>query len=219
MSMTKRRFLALLGAAPFMASAAVRAEEAPRARRQWATIPPREQVRKRHLPNVELTTHEGKKVRFYDDLMRDKIVAINFMYATCEGICPTVMKNLAKVQARLGDRVGEDIFFYSITLKPQEDTPEKLAAHAAMHGVGKGWYLLTGQPEDIELLRRKLGFVDPDPETDEDTSNHIGNVRYGNEPLMRWGACPGMADPEFIVESILWVDGSTEAATPKGDPT
>ena len=35
------------------------------------------------FPNLVLKTHEGKNVRFYEDLLRDKIVLINFMYATC----------------------------------------------------------------------------------------------------------------------------------------
>jgi protein SCO1/2 len=76
-----------------------------------------------------------------------------------------------------------------------------------MHGVNAGWWFLTGDPADIELLRRSLGFTDPDPEVDKDTSNHIGNVRYGNEARQWWAACPGLADPEWIAESIRWMDG------------
>ena len=74
-----------------------------------------------------------------------------------------------------------------------------------MHGIRPGWTYLTGKPDEIELLRRKLGYVDPNPELDKDTSNHIGNVRYGNEPLMLWSACPGLDDPEWIIKSISWV--------------
>src|SRR4026209_1555209 len=83
----------------------------------------REKLQKRYFPNFELTTHEGKKVHFYDDLIKDKIVVINFMYANCQGVCMPVTMNLKKVQNLLGDRVGRDIFMYSITLKPEEDTP------------------------------------------------------------------------------------------------
>jgi protein SCO1/2 len=72
--------------------------------------------------------------------------------------------------------------------------------------VGPGWWFLTGKPEDIELLRRKLGFTDPDPARDADKANHIGNLRYGNEPLQLWAACPGMSNPKWIAESISWVE-------------
>src|ERR1043165_6126352 len=86
----------------------------------------RELLAERSFPNVALTTHEGKKVKFYDDLLKDKIVIINFMYVKCEGTCPGTTANLVKVQKLLGNRVGKDIFMYSITLKPEEDTPETL---------------------------------------------------------------------------------------------
>ncbi|MCA1565763.1 MAG: SCO family protein [Acidobacteria bacterium] len=182
---------------------------------KWKTISPRDVIKNRHLPNVVLTTHEGKKVRFYDDLMKDKIVVINMMYATCEGVCPRITSNLQQVQKFLGDRVGRDIFFYSITLKPEVDTPAVLKKHVAMHKIKPGWTFLTGAPADIELLRRKLGFSDPDPEVDKDKANHIGNVRYGNEALMLWAAAPGLSKASAIAESIKWVDWPKEEAATK----
>ena len=166
---------------------------------------PRERIRDRNLPNVVLTTHDNRAVRFYDDLVRDKVVVINFMYTRCEGICPLVTRNLARVQKRLGQRVGRDIFLYSISLDPAHDAPPVLAKYARGHRIGHGWTFLTGAPDDIERLRKALGFVDPDPELDKDKENHIGNIRYGNEPLMLWAACPGMADAKWIAESISWV--------------
>ena len=165
----------------------------------------RARIRDGHLPNVGLRTHENRPVRFYDDLVKDKIVVINFMYAECEGICPGITMNLARVQKLLGRRVGREIFMYSISLQPDQDTPAVLADYAREHGAGPGWKFLTGRAADIERLRRSLGFVDPDPEVDKDKANHIGNIRYGNEPLMLWAACPGMADPAWIAESISWV--------------
>jgi len=171
----------------------------------------RGRLQAKHFPNVELITHEGKKVRFYDDLIKDKIVTINFMYATCDGICPGITRNLAKAQEMLGDMVGKDIFMYSITLKPIEDTPAVLDKHARSLKTKPGWLFLTGKPEDIELLRRSQGFVDPDPAVDKDKDQHIGNVRFGNEPMQRWGACPGLGKPEIIVESLLWMDEGLRA--------
>ena len=94
---------------------------------------PRERIAERNLPNVTLTTHEGKKVMFYDDLMKDKIVILNFMYAKCEGICPGTTANLVKLQQLLGDRIGRDIFMYSITLDPERDTPKVLNRYAAAY--------------------------------------------------------------------------------------
>src|SRR6185369_17229348 len=117
----------------------------------------RELLAERSFPNVVLTTHEGKKVKFYDDLIKNKIVVFNFMYAKCEGVCPGITMNMARVKKLLGPRVGRDIFMYSITLKPEVDTPKILADYARMHHAGPNWTFLTGKPEDIELLRQRQG--------------------------------------------------------------
>ena len=162
--------------------------------------------RARYFPNVLLRTHENKTVRFYDDLIKGKIVLINFMYARCEGICPAQTANLVKVQQTLGSRVGQDIFLYSITLKPEQDTPQVLQEYARVHGVKPGWLFLTGKGEDIEKLRRKLGFVDRDPALDKDKSQHIGVVLYGNEALDRWAACPALSEPSEIARYVLWME-------------
>ncbi len=166
----------------------------------------RERLAERSFPNVTLTTHEGKKVKFYDDLLKDKIVIINFMYVKCEGTCPGTTANLVKVQKLLGDRVGKDIFMYSITLKPEEDTPQVLKAYAKAYKVAPGWQFLTGDAKDIELLRQKLGFIDRDPVRDANKSNHITMLRWGNEPHTLWAGCPASLAAAKIVKEISLVD-------------
>lgn len=168
-------------------------------------LTPRERVRRRYFPDVTLVTQDNQRVRFYSDLIRGKVVTINMFYAKCAGVCPRITANLAKVQRLLGDRVGRDIFMYSITLKPEEDTPGVIKDFAAMYHTGPGWTFLTGRPSDIEHLRVSLGFTYPDPAVDKDTEQHIGNIRYGNEPYILWSACPGMAHAEWIVETLQWV--------------
>jgi protein SCO1/2 len=162
--------------------------------------------------NAELQTHEGKTVRFYDDLMKDKIILVNFMFTECGDICPGMTQNLADVQKLLGDRVGRDIFMYSISLEPENDTPEKLKAYAETFDVGPGWLFLTGARPDIEVLRHRLGFVDSDPVQDADLDQHIGTVRIANVPLHRWMMAPALLAPEAIVRSVMRViPGSLQA--------
>ena len=159
------------------------------------------------IPNVVLETHTGKKVRFYDDLLRDKLVVINMMYAGCTNTCPPTTHNLLRVQQMLGDRVGKDIFMYSITLKPEQDSARELAAYAKSHAVQPGWLFLTGAPGNIEQLRFALGFYDPDAQVDRQEGRHVGMVRIGNDALRRWGMAPSLADPRQIVSMIRHVTG------------
>ena len=177
----------------------------------------RAQTQARYFPNVELVTHEGRKVRFYDDLIKDKIVLINFMYAECTGICPGITANLKRVQSLLGERVGRDIFMYSLTLKPKQDKPAALMHYVEMHRIKPGWTFLTGEPEDIEQLRRSMGFYTSNRKLDKDLNNHIGMVRYGNEPRQWWGMCPGQAEPGWIVETVKWMDGPVRRQPQAGD--
>jgi len=214
--MKRRGLVAALGAAPFVVPLLARAQTLDTAPK-FKQISSRERIRDRYFPNLVLTSHEGRNVKFYDDLVKDKIVVFNMFYAKCEGICSPVTRNLVRVQSMLGNRVGKDIFIYSFSLKPKEDTVAALKHYAEMHKVKPGWLFLTGSADDMELLRRKLGFVDPDPEVDKDISNHIGVLKYGNEPLQRWGGCPGMQAPDAITEAISWVDWPKNSANMKAN--
>ena len=152
--------------------------------------------------NVEVKTHDGRTLRFYDDVMKGKILLINFFYTDCDAICPLMTENLARVQELLGARVGDDIRMVSISLQPEHDTPEVLAAYAKGFGAGPGWLFLTGRPADIEILRHRLGFVDLDPAEDADLEQHIGTVRIANEPMHRWVMSPALLNPPAIVRAV-----------------
>jgi protein SCO1/2 len=163
-------------------------------------------ARKQELPNVRLKTHLGTTVRFYDDLVRDKLVMINMMYAGCSNSCPPMTQNLVRVQQMLRDRIGRDIFMYSLTLRPEQDQPEDLAHFARLHGVQPGWLFLTGVPREVEALRYALGFYDPDPKVDKQEGRHVGMVRIGNDTFRRWGMAPALADPRMIVAAVNHLD-------------
>ncbi|HEY6946870.1 MAG TPA: SCO family protein [Candidatus Acidoferrum sp.] len=163
----------------------------------------RKRIQEQHLPNLSMFTHEGKRVLFYDDLVKNKVVTLNFFYTHCDEVCPLVTANLVKVQKLLGAQVGRDIHMYSFTLKPEEDSVDVIRNYRKKFGAG--WTFLTAAPKDMEKLRVAIGFTYPDPAIDKDTTQHIGNVRYGNEPLMYWSACPGMAHAEFVAETLQWI--------------
>ena len=182
---------ALAGAAlfPALASATRSASAGPRAG---------------YFPNALLQTHDGRQVRFYDDVVKgNKIVVFNMMYTVCANICPPNTANLLQVQTLLGDRVGRDIFFYSLTLRPDMDSPDALRAYAKLYGVKPGWTFLTGARGDMDAIRRKLGFFDRDPRVDSDLSQHTGMIRIGNEAYDRWSMMPALLTPRQLANSIV----------------
>lgn len=210
--MTRRKWLAAAGTTTAVVGAgaltgtlpALGQEATPKSKQHYdyKNSSPRELLQRRHLPNVELITQDGKKVHFYDDLVKDKRVVIQFMFTRCQDVCPVITHHLVEVQQMLDGRVGRDIFFYSISLSPEEDSPRDLKAFAKKHGTGPGWTFLTGKPEDILNLRKALGFFYKNPKEDADRNNHSGMLMIGTEPLMRWAHCPGGSKPEWLATVI-----------------
>jgi protein SCO1/2 len=139
--------------------------------------------RKAYFPNVSLITQDGRRVRFYDDLLKGKVVAINFIYTTCPDVCPMDTAALRRVQKLIGPAMGRDVFFYSITLDPKNDTPPVLRKYMKTFDVGPGWTFLTGRPQDIALIQQKFGIR---PVTPGALSAHDTRYVMGNEAIARW---------------------------------
>ena len=163
---------------------------------------------KANIPNTIVTSQDGKSYRFYDDLVKGKTVLINMFYAECTGICPRSTSALLSLQRSLGDRVGKDIFIYSISLKPEEDTPAKMKEYAKMHGVApnSGWLFLRSTRQGMDLLRERLGFKDSDPVLDADINQHSALLRMGNDNYDRWSAFPVLGKKETLLKLVNELD-------------
>ena len=157
------------------------------------------------FPNTIVQTHDGRKLRFYDDVMRGKVVVFNMMYSVCTGICPGNTANLLQVQQALGHRLGKDIFMVSMTLQPEFDTPKALNDYVKSYGIKPGWTFLTGDPKEMDVIRRRLGFFNDDPTIDADLASHTGMVRVGNEKIDRWFVLPALGSPSQMARAILQV--------------
>lgn len=155
------------------------------------------------FPNIPLQTQEGKSVRFYDDLVKNKSVLVNFIYTSCQQSCSPTTANLARVYKLLGDRVGRDLIVLSISLDPAVDRPHILKEYAARFGQFNGWYFLTGNESEIKQLRRAMGLYDPDPARDADKTQHAGIVIAGNDKTNRWVSLPALMDHRQIAQTVL----------------
>ena len=156
--------------------------------------------------NAVLRTHDNQEVRFYDDLIRGKQAVINLMYADCHGACPLVTTVLKRTYRDLKHRMGKDLFFYSISVKPQDDTPAALKHYAEMRNADlPGWYFLTGDPYDIETIRFRLfnmGHIG----VDTDFAMHSGSFRIVNDATNRFVHAQAFASQKSILKHISWAD-------------
>ncbi len=165
-----------------------------------------------YFPNTELITHDGETVHFFDDLVEDRVVVINFIYTSCPDVCPLETAQLTRVQHILGDRLGKDVFFYSITIDPDVDTPEVLSEYRDRFGAN--WTFLTGDEDEIIELRRKLGlYVE---EIQDGSNNHNVNMIIGNQSTGRWMKRSPFENPHVLADQIgNWL--TDWRAPPKGD--
>jgi protein SCO1/2 len=208
---TLRKKPSALGAAALLACAAALAQaqiasahgDVPHAAQSSTESAPAPKVNRwgaNYFPNVELTTHEGKTVKLYDDLLKGKSVAINLMFTECKDVCPLETATMVQLQQQLGSRMGKDMFFYSISIDPKNDTPKVLKAYAEKYGAGPGWLFLTGKPEDIKLVSQKVGLA-----RGRDAENRDGHgsiLMVGNEPTGQWIRNSALENPRFLATRI-----------------
>lgn len=149
----------------------------------------------------------GRKLRFYQDLVKNKVVMVQFMSTRMDGDHKTA-DNLAKMQRILGPRLGQQAHLISVTVEPEYDTVERLAEFAAQHGAAAGWSFVTGQPDDLQSIRDALFFR---PGGHHGHQNHdsqdcsMGLIRYGNDVTGHWGSVPTRTDPQWLAERLNWV--------------
>lgn len=156
--------------------------------------------------NALFRTQDNEEVRFYDDLIRGRQVVINFMYADCHGACPMVTATLIKAYQALKPRMGRDVFFHSITVKPETDTPAALKHYAKLRKADlPGWKFLTGSAYDTETLRFRL-FGMSQPGIDLDAAMHAGTLRIINDATNTWTLVEAFASLKTILTHISWAD-------------
>jgi protein SCO1/2 len=145
---------------------------------------------------LPVVTQEGKEVRFYTDLLKDKVVLINFFYTNCP-TAPPEMEKMAAIQKALGERIGNGIFLVSISVDPERDSVKAVRKYAEKYGARKGWIFLTGKKENLGVINRKLGNTRPEPES------HILLFLLGNLKTGHWMKMNQLAPVASVVEGLL----------------
>ena len=149
-----------------------------------------------YFTDVLLVNQNGEKMRFYSDLLKDKVVIINSFFATCTGSCLPLNRNLEKVQLALGDRLGKDVYIVSISVDPAVDTPASLKSYAKKLNARPGWFFLTGNKQEVDFALKKIGhFVDQ-------KESHLNVFIIGNERTGLWKKAFGLAPSDELVKIV-----------------
>jgi protein SCO1/2 len=158
--------------------------------------PPARSPAEKYFSDVELIDQDGRKLRFYTDVLKNKIVAINTFFTTCTNICPPMNRNFERMQDALGDRLGKDVLLVSISVDPETDTPPRLKEYGRRFHARPGWIFLTGKKENVDWALYKLGqYV-------ETKDNHTNIFIIGNEPKGLWKKAFGLAKAEELIRIL-----------------
>lgn len=152
-----------------------------------------------YFPNTVLIDQDGKRLRFYDDVIKGRVVAINFIYTSCGDVCPAETAQLRRVQELLTGRLGRDVFMYSISVDPETDTPAVLKRYMRMFDVGPGWSFLTGNRDEINLLQKRLGLR---PVERTRLKDHSISMIFGNEATGQWIKRSPYDDPKVLAQLL-----------------
>jgi protein SCO1 len=155
-----------------------------------------------NVPDVEVRTHEGKRVRFYSDLVRGKIVVITFVYTSCPTFCSMQGDILSKLQDVLGERLGRDVFIVSVSRDPETDTPARLKSWGRSFKSRAGWTLVTGERGDIDRVMQAFTGTGAGPGTHQIVA-YVGNDAEG-----LWSSALMTAEPAMWLKLLEEVGGS-----------
>jgi protein SCO1/2 len=144
---------------------------------------------KRSIPDAEVFNQDGKRIRFYSDLIKDKVVIINFLFTSCSFICPMQGESFSKLQAALGERLGSEVYLVSVSADPEGDTPERLKIWGSKFGARPGWTLVTGKKSEIDKVAMALTGA---PVV---KGEHSPVVFVGSDKTGRWVRAYGLAEP------------------------
>jgi protein SCO1/2 len=159
------------------------------------------------IPNAVFRTQDGKRVRFYDDLIKGRQVMVMMMYANCETFCPLATQRMVEVHHQaLAPRMGKNLFLVNVSLKPEQDDPAALKAYAAHHkALLPGWTFLTGDRYDVDTLRYRF-FSHDHIGIDQDPAQHAGLMKIVNDPVGRWFHADVFASTRTVLDHIQWSD-------------
>ena len=175
-----------------------------------ALLPPPTQGRGgNQFPDVAVTSHTGETYRFYSDLIRDKVVVVQFMSIDSQKQFPS-LEHFSQIAQRLGDKLGREVSLYSITTDPEKDTVERLAAYAEEHHIPAGWHLLRSSADDSKAISGR--FARHLSRHHHHEGINMRMVHYGNGSVGLWGAFATDSDPDMAVARLSWLqNGSPEA--------
>ena len=166
---------------------------------------------KAYFTDLELLTQDGRKVRFYSDVLQGRTVLLNVIYTNCGDACPLITQQLNDVRRRLPEQFGKQVHFITLSSDPKRDSPKAMKQFAQKQSADvEGWTFLTGSKQNLDHILKKLGMYS------EQVEGHSTQLIAGNVDAKRWSKIRPDASPAAIAErlsTLAGAPGSVEVPT------
>ena len=156
-----------------------------------------EEKARKFFTDLEVIDQNGNKQRFYSDVLKGRVVLISFIFTNCEFACPMLAQRLKSSRALMAESIKDDVWFVSISVDPERDTPEAMKQFANRQGVDESrWIFLTGEKQNLDTIIRKLGQYTDDVEA------HTTLMLAGNTITRHWTRVMPMVPPDGIAQQM-----------------
>ena len=175
-------------------STAIRAEQDPHAHHKHMMEQPgyTSSIHTYVIPELYLNDTHNNKVSMQEILGGDEPVMLNFIFTTCTTICPILSATFSQVQRELGNDT-KNVRMISITIDPEQDTPERLKEYAGRFKAESGWQFLTGSIDDIIAMQKAFDAYRGDK------MNHIPLMFLRNTANGTWVRLEGFTSASEVV--------------------
>jgi protein SCO1 len=144
------------------------------------------------LPEVSVIRQDGKPVKFKEAVDDGRPVMLNFIFTSCPGICPVLSQIFTRIQGKLGAEAGK-LHLASVSIDPENDTPEKLREYAKKFKAGPAWDHYTGtQQASIAIQKAFKAYRG-------DKMNHAPVIFFRAAPEKPWIRLEGFVSPELLI--------------------
>ena len=156
-----------------------------------------EERARKYFTDTEVIDQNGRKLRFYSDVLRNRVVLISFIFTNCEYACPMQAQKLKQTRALMVPAIQDDVWYVTLSVDPDRDTPAAMKQFAEKQGLDESrWIFLTGEKPNVEFLIKRLGQYKPDIEA------HTTLMLAGNDRTRHWTRVLPMVPPDGIAQQL-----------------
>jgi protein SCO1 len=158
------------------------------------------------LAAAALTDQEGRALSFAD--LGGKTVIFSVFFTSCPTVCPRETQALSEVQRQLPPALKQRVRFVSLSVDPENDTPEAMRKFALANGADlNNWSFVRASVPATRALTQELAALAISAKAAAEPSSHTTAVYLfdgGSRLMQRYAGSP--IDVSRLVHEVEALD-------------